>query len=193
MLIPIDFGQANMIFTGQAAPTGAEVTVGFSHDLFAGTASEAAVQFKNKWVLRIIGNQASSITLARVDVKFGPNDLGPQGSAPAGVNGGDTNSADPPNIALLVKKSTGVGGRSGRGRMFVPGMTSTLFDSSGNVAADRISTLDLAFENFRTDMATLGLPLHLLHGPASPVSVPYPIVNLSIDARGATQRRRLRR
>jgi hypothetical protein len=30
-----------MIFTGQAAPTGAEVTVGFSHDLFTGPSSSA--------------------------------------------------------------------------------------------------------------------------------------------------------
>jgi hypothetical protein len=193
MLIPNDFAQINWKFTGAAAPTGAEVTLGVSRELFAGGALEAANLAAGEWVDEILPQQSTAITLASVLVKFGPNTTGQSAELAVGSIGGDGGVADPPNIALLVRKVTGVGGRSGRGRMFVPGWAGTAFDSSGDFNPARIGPLNLKFEALRAGLVALGLVPVLLHSAGSPIAAPMPITALQVAPRGATQRRRLRR
>lgn len=104
-------------------------------------------------------------------------------------------SADPtryaPNTAILLKKTTGVGGRANRGRMFLPPIWHEMGGS--NVSAAGVMGLDVVGE-IQTAVDTWFGPLEpvILHDDSSPVSVPTPITAITVQARLASQRRRLR-
>lgn len=97
----------------------------------------------------------------------------------------------PPNNAMLVQKRSGVGGRGGRGRMYVPPvafvegdvdnaglMTTTLRNTTNTQWANVLAALDLA-----------GYGMWILHeGFGAPVQV----TALNVERKLATQRQRLR-
>lgn len=99
----------------------------------------------------------------------------------------------PPNCAVLLRKSTGLGGRRNRGRMFVPPVWPVEGSVSGaGVLGTGIPATIEGWWNFtRTTMATAGFPWVLCHSEAP--FTPTPITGLSCDTRVASQRRRLRR
>lgn len=110
--------------------------------------------------------------------------------APANLQGTGEQNTTPQNCSLLVRKSTALGGRAGRGRMFLPPFNL----DEGNV--DAKGMLDLDYLN---DMQTLFnavfLPVApvILHDSATPgAPAPTPITGWTVDPRIATQRRRLR-
>lgn len=193
MLIPVDYAQVNWRFAGAAAPTGAEVTLGLNIELFAGTPQEAAEICVNGWEATFLLSQVEEITLTEAVVKFGPNDVGPQGAWPSGNTGDISGLAEVPSAAILVKKETGIGGRQGQGRMFVPGVPGSTFDSSGLMSPGDLSGLQVAAEALLTFIGLEGLVPVLLHSEDSPIAAPFPITAVTVQARAATQRRRLRR
>jgi hypothetical protein len=113
----------------------------------------------------------------------------------AGTTTGEGNaSATPNNCALLVKKSTATPGRPGRGRMYVPGLDANMAFVNGVInGADRVNWQD-AIEEFVTIAQLVdGVEgLALFHDETSPVTVPSPIVGLTVATKIATQRRRMR-
>lgn len=95
------------------------------------------------------------------------------------------------NTSLLVKKTTGVGGRANRGRMYVPGAPAVKVAPNGSVESA-----------FRGDIQD-DLDDIIAAAPADPFGgyvvlhtddsvEPTPITNLTLEAVVATQRRRLR-
>lgn len=192
MVIPEGFAQANLIFTGAAVPLGAEMTLGL--ELILGTPSpeEVAESVAGIWEVSGLLFQVDDITLERVAVKFGPNDTGPSGEFALGTNGGDAGEPDSPNVAVLVKKQTALGGRAGRGRWFIPGIRETRVEPGGHINGDYAEDLQAALENFRAGLITDDLRATLLHGPDSPITEPTEITSFIVDSTAATQRRRLR-
>lgn len=108
-----------------------------------------------------------------------------------------SNSGAPllPNTAVLVRKNTGVGGRSQRGRMYIPGYRAESVFSYGVIDPTNVLSLQGAitdvFENFVGLGAPWGVPV-LLHTTDAPDTTPTELVSLTVEARLATQRRRLR-
>ena len=193
MIIPSGFAQANLRWSGSAAPQGAEVTLGLDIDLYGSSPTTAAQQVGDLFMAQAIDNFITqNLTLDEVEVKFGPNSTGPSGLYL--VNGAMTGPASnsPPQVAWLVRKVTGFGGRTGRGRMFLPGVPEGYVDNDGSVVGANASLLTDEPEAWRIALAGVGLIPTLLHGPNSPVSSPIPITEFVVDPRTATQRRRLR-
>lgn len=109
--------------------------------------------------------------------------------------GGMAALTTPPNVAMLVHKSTARGGRRGRGRMYLPWvLQSTQVDEGGTINAAAITTATAAMSAWRTALTTALCPLVLLHGIGK-TSIPAPdaVTSLSVDRLVGTQRRRLGR
>lgn len=101
-------------------------------------------------------------------------------------------NALPQNCAYLFKKLTGIGGRTGKGRFFLPGVPEAEVDAAGNVQTGSVTAFGLASIDYLNDMsAILGVnSCVLLHSDGA--TIPNPITAITLDSKLATQRRRLR-
>lgn len=193
MEIPDGFAQANLKFGGPAAPEGAEITIGLDLALTSATPVEVAEAVAAAWDASVAHQQSSSLNFDSVYVKFGPGNTGPSGEA-SGTGGLYASaSAVPPQVSVIVNKGTALGGRSGRGRMFVPGIPEGSVTPAGLIDGGVQSDWNTDLIEFATALAGDDLSLVLLHGPDSPVTVPTPITSLIVSAKVGTQRDRLRR
>lgn len=194
MIIPVDYAQANFIFSGGALPFGAECTLGFNVELYSGDPADAALDIANTVVAEdLMVNCSDDIVLDRVRVKFGPNATGPEGEVVATVAGGITGESAAPNTTFLIRKNTGFGGRTGRGRMYWPGVPEAGVDADGDLSGTYASDVTAKWAAALPVFQGQGLVPVLLHSAGSPVSVPLPITGFVCDLRAATQRRRMRR
>lgn len=190
MTIPLGFAQVNVKVTGLALPTGAQFTFGVSNQS-DWTPTEIANYVIVNWDTAVVQAFFSSQTsITSVLVKKGPDDVGPSAEVGCNMPGLSSATSVPPNVAILVHKHTGAGGRQGRGRMYLPGWVEGVVDSGGLVDPTLRANLETNLEDFRAKMEVDDMQLVVLHGD---FLVPYPINELSVDARVATQRRRLRR
>lgn len=193
MLIPSGHAQANIRFDGTGLPRVAEITLGLDLDLFSGTPFEAAEQVALTFLAtdakQFISNE---LRMLEVEVKFGPNATGPSAVAPVGNAMTGPSAGATPNVAWLVRKVTGFGGRTGRGRMYIPGVPEAQVLTNGAVAPTYAGLFSAELEEWRLGMASAGLIPSLLHAPGSPITTPMPITEFVVDSRVATQRRRLR-
>lgn len=187
-VIPVGNAQANLRFSGNAAPRGAEITLGLDLDVVATPAAVAELVAAN-WVTNCLVLQSSNITLEEVYVKFGDNATGAAGVFTVASAGSLGTGTVPPQVALLVKKNTQFGGRKGRGRFYVPGLVETDVDENGVVQGPDVAAWQDAMDDFHTQLNTDDIPPLLLHNDAT---VPYLITSFTVDATTATQRRRLR-
>jgi hypothetical protein len=136
---------------------------------------------------------SSSYTIDSCLVKYGPNATGEAGVYSNPLAGTAAATSAGPNTSYLVRKNTGFGGRTGRGRLYLPGVTDTAYLEGGAILAATVTAVTNAFEALRTSLISVGIVPTLLHAPGSPVTLPRPITSFSCDSRAATQRRRLRR
>jgi hypothetical protein len=138
----------------------------------------------------------SSVTLSAIRVSLGTDGTADlvtvlNTSQVGGQVGGNT----PPNVAVLVHKSTSRGGRRGRGRMYLPWclQTSTV-DEAGQIGASTLTALNAAMLAWKIALTAANTPMVLLHGPGrTGIPAPDPVLSLSCDRLIATQRRRLGR
>jgi len=139
----------------------------------------------------------STVTeLVRVVVKEGPSATGAvRESTVNNGPGSDTGSLLPPNCAVLVRKITSLGGRKGRGRFFLAGISSIsgTLDSAGSYSAGAAETIRAAVQDMidQIESSPLNGPFEarLLH---SDVTTPTTISGVQVPTKIATQRRRLR-
>lgn len=105
--------------------------------------------------------------------------------------GTGTNASLPQNCALLIKKGTALGGRQGRGRMYLPAgyLQEGLVDDNGTIDSSFRGDLQTAATAFRSDVAGAAGNMDLLHSGSL---APTVVTSLTVDTRIATQRRRLR-
>jgi hypothetical protein len=193
MTIPVGYAQVNLFFDGTSAPEGAQVTLGLDIGSYSGTADELAEAVGDEWVAHLMGALASTLHLNGVAAKFGPDATGPTGYVPFDVAGGSAGVGAPPNLAYLIHKRTALGGRAGRGRMYIPGVTESNVDPSGNLEGTTAADLTGLMETFRSVLDLAGVPPVILHQPGSPLVTPTPITEFAAASRAATQRQRMRR
>lgn len=194
MIIPEDFAQVNLKFTGDAIPTGAEMTFGINTVGNPGGVPAWADDVVSNWDSAGMAElYTGQVTLASVLVKAGPNATGPFIETLAGIPGTAANPAVTANTAMLIRKVTDTGGRQGRGRFFLPGIPEGHCDPDGTLDTGYLESATADWEAFLGKMGTSQLPMALLHGAGSPVAVPHEILDLVPATKAATQRRRLRR
>jgi hypothetical protein len=107
------------------------------------------------------------------------------------VPGSAVGGALPTNCALLVQKTTALGGRKYKGRGYWPAayLTETNIDTRGTIAGAQRTSLQNAMNSLLTALGTNNIRPMLLHsGP----EVPTPIIGLGVAGVIATQRRRMR-
>jgi hypothetical protein len=201
--LPAGFALVTYVWTGSAVPTGAVSTFGIAvpagetnpNTTATGIGSDTTT-LGTGWFPS--GNAwPTSLTLARVVVKFGPLDTGPTGEATINVTGGAAGDAYAPNAALMVTKSTALGGRRGKGRMFLPPLTENGIQAFGVIDPAQVATIQGRLNTWRDALVADGRVPHLLHrhDPAlgqTPVP-PTPITTFTLQGTVFTQRRRLHR
>lgn len=209
MIIPSGFGQVNLLFSGAGVPNGAQVTFGIALGGAWETPAEAGLAIGVLWAnAGFDDHMATTVVLDQILVKYGPNDIGPSALVDVNVPGvaaGDTL----PNTAFLITKTTGLGGRRGRGRWFVPGPVESEVANGGTVSAAVANAMTASFGAFALDLGIAEHEMVLLHAPSytwaivdgqpkripdDPGTAPAPTVVTggTCSTRLATQRRRLR-
>lgn len=192
-VIPSGYCQANYIWGGTSAPSGAECTLGFDVSGWAGTPDELAESIADQWTVDCRSNTVTTVTLVRVDVKFGPVATGPSGTFSINSAGLWSTAAAGPNTSYLLHKNTAFGGRAGKGRMYLPGVAESAVNVSGVIDSGVASSITADWSDTLLALGIQGAEAVVLHGDNSPITTPTPITSVAIDATSATQRRRLRR
>lgn len=193
VLIPEGYAQCTHFFTGDGLPNGAAVTLGLSLAEYSGDADAAASDMGGAFLGNMLEHLTSTVTLARTEVKFGPSATGPTGVYTSSGTGGVGTAQAPPNVAYLVRKNTSLGGRAGRGRLFLPGPPEDQIQSSGLLVSGAISGVQADLDAWWAAMVADQLNPVVLHGSGSPLTTPTVITSFTIDSRCATQRQRNRR
>lgn len=192
MPIPTGFAQANMIYTGAGVPTGAQWTLGI--DPAGGDPIDVATLVATAITSAgIMTHFTEEVSITSVMVKFGPDATGPSGTLGVDLAGTVTGESLPPNVCVLVRKNTALGGRAGRGRLYLPSVPEAEVNEAGELVEAYMDGVQTAFDEFFDELGSLAVPGVLLHGAGSPLSVPTPLTSFSVQAVCATQRRRLRR
>jgi len=204
LYVPEGFAHCSLEFSGAALPTAAAITFGVDHSESSLTPQQVGASISAAWTTNIKSTITPDVTLATVHVKFGPMDDGPFVDVAAGITGTGTGANDAPVVALLVRKNTTIGGKRGHGRMFVPGLASTVATINGSVSGSDLSNRNTAWNAFLTDLDNGNTPMVLLHNYGTyvnkkgeevtvPPREPSPVTSLSVQNMVATQRRRQRR
>jgi len=190
MIIPAGYAQVNLRFIGSPLPTGAEITFGVNPS-GASTPSLIAAAVEDALdTSGVLAPLSNAINVGTILVKEGPNSTGPSGEFPSLQGGGTAGNVSPPNVSAIVRKNTGIGGRHGSGRMYLPGIIETVVGDDGALASGFVSGLQTDLDEFLVALAANDAAMTLLHGDATS---PYLVTSLVIQNTAATQRRRLRR
>jgi hypothetical protein len=163
-------------------------------------AGDLATDLKSAFVTNMIPRLPSPLHLVNTEVQYQEAALpaspviGSDATVADGSNG--ENALVPQNTAWLVHKRTGSGGRSGRGRMYFPGVWESGVSSTGVVSSSVLSTYNPSLTAWLTAIAAIVEvgSMHLLHDStgAAALDAPTPVTSLNLDPMVATQRRRLR-
>lgn len=198
MTIPVGFAQVNFVMGSNAGGSWeAECTLGIDTSNSSGLGPAILEDVLDAWQTNVVPALSSDLQFRGGKIKFGPDATGSIYEEVRLAVGGVGTPALPPNVAALVRKTSDIGGRRGRGRMFVPGIPEGSVDSNGGLSTGYRTTLGNAMEAFRLALVALTLPAVLLHdgpsagGGAEPA--PTPIVTMTVTGAVATQRRRLKR
>jgi len=107
-----------------------------------------------------------------------------------GVSGGTAHTAATPNVAFLFKKTTSLGGRKQRGRMYLPGVSEQDVDEMGIVVESKLTELASNMGSWIAAVEAAHFGPTLLHnGTTAPTS----LSGIVIESLAATQRRRMRK
>lgn len=139
-------------------------------------------------------NTTDSTTLTKVIGRFGTIGEGDfiVESSLLPTEGGSTAEPCPNNCSMLVKKLTALGGRANRGRMFYPEVRKDHVNGAGLMDSSWVGTVQDDVEDWMAKLTTVtGIDaLYLFHSDEE--AAPTAITNLVVQAKIATQRRRMR-
>lgn len=193
MTIPEGYAQATWRFDGYGLPNGAVITAGLDVGGASGTPIELAEGLFDAFGDTVMNQLTPSVVLSSVRVKFGPDATGPAAEYSGTVPGKNSGTGLTPNSCFLVRKLTAQGGRSGRGRWYIPGVRETSADDAGILQQGSVDFMQGELDDFLIAVGALNTNLVVLHQPGAPLTTPTPLTALQCDSRVATQRRRLRR
>lgn len=129
-----------------------------------------------------------------VKVRQGPSTDpdAPTAEFPLGIDGTDLAARLPPNVAILLRKVTALGGRKNRGRLYWPSCAESTVSDTGELVTSTQNAFNDIFEDWRNNWrGYLELGEHvILHNSET---APTQIEGYVCQPLAATQRRRLRR
>lgn len=197
LFLPVGFYTYTFAFDGTSLPTGAAMT-GCGIVTNASTPLATAQALRGEFLSRLSPFQPSTVNLKSTYVRYGSDD-GTGLSATDFTQGTGASSSAPasPGVALLIRHQTGLGGRRGRGRWFMPGVLEPQVDGAGTVLSTFVTSVNAALATMLTNLSTQGIPLAVGHRyPALQTTgrlAPNVIIESRLDSRLATQRKRQRR
>jgi hypothetical protein len=151
----------------------------------------------NSWAQAMKASFPATLTFTRATAYWKqPLGFVPFVTSIAAVVGTGSGTSLPPNTALMVEKVTGRPGRSGRGRMFVPGYSETGVEPNGNVISGNIAAINTAlqvFYDFATDEGGIFDDLLLFHDEDNIDPTPTVIDDLVLNPRVSSIAKRFRR
>jgi hypothetical protein len=200
LLIPPGFAQAafQLVLAGDPEPM--ITTLGVNTSGVGGDFQNAANVLHERFAQRFMPSVTSQYTLQACFLYVGQDGGAPVVYESTGPDqaGGDNVAPLPQNSAWLVRKRTTLGGRRGRGRMYVPGIGEGTVDHLGVITTAARQgfqdNLNLFWQDLAGAAAAVPLPPVLLHRSEGIglEPVPTPILQFILDLRIATQRRRMR-
>lgn len=181
------WSQLTWLWGGPAVPTGrAAFTLGIRHGADAPDILDAAETLFDDLEPVL----SASLRCDEVRLKQGPVATGPTFVRPIGEFCDNGAEMAGPQVAVLVdKRVTGVSGRYG-GRLYLPGLTEAGSAPGGQVLPDTRSALQDIFDSFYALLSGLGCDPAVFPSTGGD---PREVESFQVQARLATQRRRLRR
>lgn len=188
MNIPSGYAMVRHFFIGEDVPREAMCAYAVSLD---GSLTGPALANSMHDGFAPLVNDALSLNAAmvRTEVQYGPNPTGPTFTHIETISGGASGSSMTPQVAVLVKKVTALGGRQNRGRLYLPFTSEASIGIGGTLEAAYYTTVNTEVQAILAAYSGASYPWVLLH--TSPSATPTPIVSLELETKCATQRRRL--
>ena len=152
-----------------------------------------------------IGNLLDSeVTVDFPTIRLGAGTTTPYEAVANGssITGGSTSTTVPPNVAVLIKKSTALGGKHNRGRTYIPFLVDVSHVSeNGTIDTGTLNTIQTAVTAFFNALTAASIPMCIAN---KVFNVPLPphfvtsvntgplVTSYVVETLVATQRRRLR-
>lgn len=190
---PTGYAQASYVFTMDGIDGEAISTMGWKSDALDPVFNQGDVDnlfdefvAQGLWAL-----QASSVIFLEVRLTPGPSNapLATLVSSGAAVPGGEGGDQLIPNTTPILKKTTALGGRKNRGRMYLPVLRDGHVGPDGLIDATPLGDLNTAIDDYVTAMNGHDMTAFLFHDSAE---VPTEITGLVFESKVGTQRGRLR-
>jgi len=199
LIIPPGFAQATIPFQHALVSREAVITFGVDVSDAGGDYVAAADRIMEAWDDTFGAYIDSQCAQGPVRLRVGQDGGDPitVEGATVGATGAGNNQL-PSNCAVLVRKRTGLGGRRGRGRFYIPwGVAESGVDDAGMIDVTDHGSYNTLAALFHTnlELGPPALPMVLLHDSSGIGTEPSPTVvtSLDVDRMIATQRRRLGR
>lgn len=133
---------------------------------------------------------ASDCILIGLDLKVGPENIGPTLQAPMNVPGDQGETLVPANVSMLVRKTVPAVSARFAGRIFYPGAAQSTLQNAGTWNSSAHTQYQTAWTTFMADLVAMDVnPVILPKSSSDPRSVG----SFDVQVKPATQRRRLRR
>jgi hypothetical protein len=205
MTVPVGYAEMSIEYRNSGDPQPWYNVFGVAVDLATQSAQEHVDHVAGVWYGALVSAFSTSTTLNNVIGRFGQDGGDPVTveTSVAPLNGTGTGQKLPQNCALLVRKQTSLGGRRGRGRIFVPNvLDESEVTNTGVIGTSTVSGFQSIFTDILDDLAAPDVvsgaetPMVLLHSApslgAEPLA-PTLVNSVAVDSVIATQRRRLRK
>lgn len=192
-MIPTGYAEVTLEWGGVALPNNAATVFGVTLDTFPTPDSPEDIGLAVLDALDtadFITNMTSLITLPNIHVKVGPDATGPSGDVATGAAGAAGAACGYAGASVLIKKGTALGGRKGRGRMYIPHPLETDWEIGGVLTSTALANWQAAASEFATALVANQCAMVVLHNDATTPSI---VTSLVVSNSAATQRRRQRR
>lgn len=199
LVIPVGYGEIlhSLAYSGDPQPMA--VTYGVAAPGGPFTLQDMVDDCATAFVTNVLPELSDVVSLVQTELKFRTTALPAPLDLAVSTNtgtGGEGAAATPQNCAYLCHKRGSVAGRGGRGRFYLPGLLESDVDHVGTVASGKVTSLNTALSGFLADLtggANVDGMVVLHQDPgAYSADAPAPVTVLTVDAKIATQRRRLR-
>lgn len=186
LVIPPGFGLASIVLNGVDGTQPYVTTIGVGTTDAGGNYVGVANKVFNAYVTAFQSLTNNELVISKVTLLVGSD--GGNGSVDSDVpaqQGLRSVEMAPTAMSLIARKQTASLGRTGRGRMFIPGVLADGdVTASGAIEEDSAPIFAEACEDFRNFLATLpgdtnpAAPAYLLHNEGSPTTSPSAITAL---------------
>lgn len=196
LIIPPGYAQVALPLQHELLARTAFITYGADVSEYGGDYVEAANNAVDAFVGAWGENLDSQVVVGPAVLRVGQD-----GGDPLTVVGTDTGAGEessampPPNVSLLVRKQTNLGGRRGRGRVYIPWVTQEAgINDVGNLDGGTLAARQANAASWMAGLTTAG-PMYVLHDSDGEGVEPEPteVVGLTVMQLIANQRRRLGR